>query len=570
MRFTPSAQIHYSPFSWFTQPPHARRRHLVDARLHVLPEEQRNWYAGDQSNGYVEDVQNPINIYTVDYLGNIHAIAGSGGNIASDFSFGSQYINTVNNYLAGIGIGLATNSSNLVSSAATNESHQIVHPGEVVRPARPGATVLRADALPAGRRARRPQLGVRNRIWLAVSAEGERVVRDVAGAVLATHRTAGSRRSDCAPPTVRPGARPIPVRRSARMRRSPTSRRSGGVGPGVVQASPGNPNLKPERGTEFEGGFDAGFFHERAGIELTYFDKQTSDLLLRESARAVARVHDQSVRQRGQGRQSRHRVYSARNTGRAPQRHLGRGAHGQHAAEQARQPRRHHDPRRSRRSVPISRSATSSVSRSRRGTRARSSRSTPSPALRRSRARQCSPARSSRRSRRISATPSRSSGTSASTALITHQQGGKILNVTPLYQDLTGNERRVELCLPARAATARTELIAHEGPFKTPAGTPVPLVLDRYLQPTDFVTARRSSRRRTICRRSSRSGCTRRVRRWSSADATCTLEEGSVRWSRSGAAVEHDDWRPGSVRRRSKSSRCRNPRRWIVRLNLQF
>src|SRR5205814_141469 len=37
---------------------------------------------------------------------------------------------------------------------------------------------------------------------------------------------------------------------------------------------------KPERGKEFEGGLDAGFFSDRAGIELTYYDKRTSDLLL--------------------------------------------------------------------------------------------------------------------------------------------------------------------------------------------------------------------------------------------------------------------------------------------------
>ena len=70
--------------------------------------------------------------------------------------------------------------------------------------------------------------------------------------------------------------------------------------------------------------------------------------------------------------------------------------------------------------------------------------------------------------------------------LITHQQGAKILNVTPLYQDLTGTSGGLNL--PAdQGGYSKAERIAHSGPFKTAAGASVPLVLDRYLQPTDFV-----------------------------------------------------------------------------------
>jgi hypothetical protein len=42
--------------------------------------------------------------------------------------------------------------------------------------------------------------------------------------------------------------------------------------------------------------------------------------------------------------------------------------------------------------------------------------------------------------------------------------------------------------LPAnQGGYGKAEAIAHFGPFQTPSGTAVPLVLDRYLQPTDFV-----------------------------------------------------------------------------------
>ncbi|MGH7648063.1 MAG: TonB-dependent receptor plug domain-containing protein, partial [Gemmatimonadaceae bacterium] len=124
LRFTPTATAHYNPFSWLTN------RLTIGGDLSstegftFFPKNDQNWYSGDQANGYVEDVQNPIHIYTIDYLGDVKLTFGSNGHIASDLSFGSQYINTTTNYLAGVGIGLADNSSNLVSSAASSESHQ--------------------------------------------------------------------------------------------------------------------------------------------------------------------------------------------------------------------------------------------------------------------------------------------------------------------------------------------------------------------------------------------------------------------------------------------------------------
>jgi TonB-dependent starch-binding outer membrane protein SusC len=45
----------------------------------------------------------------------------------------------------------------------------------------------------------------------------------------------------------------------------------------------GNPGLKPERGQELEVGFDAGLLGGRAGIELTYYDKQMKDVLFSQS-----------------------------------------------------------------------------------------------------------------------------------------------------------------------------------------------------------------------------------------------------------------------------------------------
>jgi TonB-dependent SusC/RagA subfamily outer membrane receptor len=50
--------------------------------------------------------------------------------------------------------------------------------------------------------------------------------------------------------------------------------------PAVVPQSVGNPNLKPERSTELEAGFEAALFG-RVSLDLTYFDRRTRDVILR-------------------------------------------------------------------------------------------------------------------------------------------------------------------------------------------------------------------------------------------------------------------------------------------------
>lgn len=49
---------------------------------------------------------------------------------------------------------------------------------------------------------------------------------------------------------------------------------------GANPGNPGNAELKPERGTEYEAGLDATFLRDRVTLELTYFNKKTSDLII--------------------------------------------------------------------------------------------------------------------------------------------------------------------------------------------------------------------------------------------------------------------------------------------------
>jgi TonB-linked SusC/RagA family outer membrane protein len=50
--------------------------------------------------------------------------------------------------------------------------------------------------------------------------------------------------------------------------------------PGITVNSTGNLELKPERSTEYELGFDAALFNERVGVEFTYFNKKSKDALI--------------------------------------------------------------------------------------------------------------------------------------------------------------------------------------------------------------------------------------------------------------------------------------------------
>jgi TonB-linked SusC/RagA family outer membrane protein len=50
--------------------------------------------------------------------------------------------------------------------------------------------------------------------------------------------------------------------------------------PGFTVRGVGNPSLKPEKSTEFEGGFDLGLFNDRVSAEYTYYNKTTKDALV--------------------------------------------------------------------------------------------------------------------------------------------------------------------------------------------------------------------------------------------------------------------------------------------------
>jgi hypothetical protein len=72
--------------------------------------------------------------------------------------------------------------------------------------------------------------------------------------------------------TFTPGAVNVPQKSSTAS--------SGTDTPSLVANQPGNPNLKPERSTEFEGGFDTQLLSDRLHFEYTFWNKKTKDALI--------------------------------------------------------------------------------------------------------------------------------------------------------------------------------------------------------------------------------------------------------------------------------------------------
>lgn len=65
---------------------------------------------------------------------------------------------------------------------------------------------------------------------------------------------------------------------------------SGATGNALVLTSTGNPNLKPERSSEIEMGFDSRWWEDRVNVEFTYYNKRTKDALFTQPTATSAGV----------------------------------------------------------------------------------------------------------------------------------------------------------------------------------------------------------------------------------------------------------------------------------------
>jgi TonB-dependent starch-binding outer membrane protein SusC len=278
MRTTPTFTVSYSPVAWFTNRLNVGADMTRTEAQNFFPRNLIGWYGtADLNSGWIGQSRQNRDAYTVDYLGNMTTAFGS--NISADFSFGGQFISTRSDLTNATGIGLITNAANAVNAAATSTG------GQTFSESRQIGLFTQA------------QLGFNDRLFVQVAGR-----MDQSSAFGADAEPFFSPKLGVSY-VLSDEAFFQPYRgfmNTLRLRaawgttgRSPTSgaiqtfaaapfaiTTTGLVQGGIVPSNPGNPNLRPERGTELEAGFDAELINGRLGFEVTYFDKTSRDIIL--------------------------------------------------------------------------------------------------------------------------------------------------------------------------------------------------------------------------------------------------------------------------------------------------
>ncbi len=246
-----------------------------------FPKNDGNWYASDASNsGTINEARRSTNRWTVDYLGNLTVDLSQ--DLRTDISWGLQTIVNKTDQVSAYGEGLVANAARSVGAASIQTGDQFVNEdrsnGVFGQLQTSWKDKLFFQA--AGRLDRNSAFGVESKYFLSPKLGFSYVLSEEPfwqnsgiGNVIGTLRLRGAYGTTGRSPTS--GA-------LATYNTAPFVLYSdGSVHPGVTPHDPGNAELKPERGTEVEVGFEAGLFDERVSLEVTYFDKTTTDAILR-------------------------------------------------------------------------------------------------------------------------------------------------------------------------------------------------------------------------------------------------------------------------------------------------
>ncbi|HJU75936.1 MAG TPA: SusC/RagA family TonB-linked outer membrane protein [Gemmatimonadaceae bacterium] len=268
----------YVPAAWFTN----RFTLGVDLfRTEVqrfFPKNSGQNYAGDLNTGNNTETRIGIDQFTVDYLGNMRKSFFS-DELEANLSFGAQLTSNRTDNTFANGQGFVTNANNSINSASTRTGGQ-------------QRTFQRSigylGQLQLGHLNRRfIQLGLRVDENSSFGAESEPFylpkiggswVVSEEGFYAPLQRLVSQLRLRAS--WGQTGRSPAPGASLQTYQAAPVALVSGQVVAGAVPLNPGNDTLRPELGEEFEIGLDATFLNERMNLEVTYFDKTSKDVLL--------------------------------------------------------------------------------------------------------------------------------------------------------------------------------------------------------------------------------------------------------------------------------------------------
>ena len=231
---------------------------------------------GAAAQGYRFNNQHQATYNTYDYVGTLNFKLRP--YLSSKTSGGVQYYTNYNTYLSAEGDFFPAPGLQTISSAGTiqptAENWTAEQHARLLRPA--GVRVQRSP-VSHRRGARRQQQRVRQPGTLGHVSEDQRLVR----------RRARSRRSQQHLPSwlnslrlraAYGGSGQQPSLNTALQTLAPVA---GPLGRSILTPSQiGNPNLKPERVLGTELGFETGMFHDRFGIDFTYFHDDSRDAIL--------------------------------------------------------------------------------------------------------------------------------------------------------------------------------------------------------------------------------------------------------------------------------------------------
>lgn len=276
VRLIPDVKLSWNPSE------HFRNRLTMGGDLssvksnEFFPKNSNGWYSASQNLGIIREDRRDLQRATANYLGTLDLGLGKGWN--STLSFGSEVQADVEDLTYALGNQLTTNSARSVSAAAQVSGGQTV-----IRDRRVGfygqwepnfeeriylQFGLRADRFAA--------FGASAPWFYSPSARASYVLSDESFFSIDWIKSLRLRAAFGTTGRAPTAGASLQTYSAAPYLTGPNQ-----VASGIVPLNPGNPKLQAERGQEFETGLDASLFNERLGIELTFYNKTTKNLLLR-------------------------------------------------------------------------------------------------------------------------------------------------------------------------------------------------------------------------------------------------------------------------------------------------
>lgn len=279
VRNMPTLEFNFEPYTWFTHRLILGGDFSNSETLKLTPRNDQNLYAATDNAGWVRETRRNVRYLTVDYLSNLRAEFGSSDQWGLSLALGSQVVLQRTDLLFGDGLGLVTNSARAISAAAERSA------GQWFAEDRSIGYISQLE------------ISHRDRLYLQVgmradqnSSFGEDVpivyLPKVGMSYVVSETPFWQERF----PSINMLRLRAAFGTTGRAPRAGTSLRTFDAATyigidealevGMTLRNPGNPDLKPERGTEFEVGADIAFFDGRIALDVTAFNQTTLDAIL--------------------------------------------------------------------------------------------------------------------------------------------------------------------------------------------------------------------------------------------------------------------------------------------------